>query len=94
LKIGQGRRVCLLGPESARLEDRFVKRGMFAIRALMQPPRPGYTAAMSTLAEIQELEKRVLALPLKQRVFLAEALLGSLPPLGQELSDAEEMAEV
>ncbi len=43
---------------------------------------------------IEEIEKKVLALPLEQRVFLAESLLGSLPPVGQEMTEAEEMAEV
>ena len=36
----------------------------------------------------------MLALPLEQRVFLAESLLGSLPPVGQEMTETEEMAEV
>ena len=46
------------------------------------------------MSAIEEIEKRVLALPLEQRVFLAESLLGSLPPIGKELTEAEEMAEV
>ena len=46
------------------------------------------------MSAIEEMEKRVLALPLEQRVFLAESLLGSLPPIGKEMTEAEEMAEV
>lgn len=46
---------------------------------------------MSALAEI---EKAVLALPVEQRVLLAESLLSSLPPLSEAWSEAEELAEV
>ena len=46
------------------------------------------------MSAIEELEQRVLALPLAQRVFLAESLLGSLPPAAEEMTEAEEMAEV
>ena len=46
------------------------------------------------MSAIEEIEKRVLALPLAQRVFLAESLLGSLPPAAEEMTEAEEMAEV
>ena len=46
------------------------------------------------MSTIEEIEKRVLGLPLEQRVFLAESLLGSLPPLGEEMTEAEEMTEV
>ena len=46
------------------------------------------------MSAIEEIEKRVLALPLAQRVFLAESLLGSLPPAPEEMTEAEEMAEV
>ena len=46
------------------------------------------------MSAIEEIEKRVLALPLEQRVFLAESLLGSVPPVGEEMTEAEEMAEV
>ncbi len=35
-----------------------------------------------------------MALPLDQRVHLAESLLASLPPAGGEITEAEEMAEV
>ena len=45
------------------------------------------------MSAIEEMERRVLALPLEQRVFLAESLLGSLPPVGQEMTEVEEMAE-
>ena len=43
---------------------------------------------------IAELEKAVLALPVEQRALLAESLLNSLPPLGEEWSEVEELAEV
>ena len=46
------------------------------------------------MSAIEEIEKRILALPLEQRVFLAKSLLGSLPPVGEEMTEAEEMAEV
>jgi len=46
------------------------------------------------MSAIEELEKAVLALPLDQRVLLAESLLSSLPPPGEEWSEAEELAEV
>jgi len=46
------------------------------------------------MSAIEEIEKRVLALPLAQRVFLAESLVGALPPAAEEMTEAEEMAEV
>lgn len=46
------------------------------------------------MSAIEEIEKTVLALPLEQRAKLAESLLGSLPPPGEVLSEAEELAEV
>ena len=46
------------------------------------------------MSAIEDIEKAVLALPLEQRVLLAESLLGSLPPLGEVWSEAEELAEV
>ena len=45
------------------------------------------------MSAIEELEKTVLALPVEQRVLLAESLLDSLPPLGEIWSEAEELAE-
>jgi len=45
------------------------------------------------MSAIEEIEKEVLALPLEQRVSLAEALLGSLPSPAEETTEAEEMAE-
>jgi len=42
---------------------------------------------------IHEIEKAVLALPVEQRVLLAESLLGSLPPTPEESSEADELAE-
>ena len=44
------------------------------------------------MSAIQELEKTVLALPVKQRVVLAESRLDSLPPAGEDCSEAEELA--
>jgi len=46
------------------------------------------------MSAILELEKTVLALPLRERLFLAQSLLGSLPPAEKEMTEAEEMAEV
>jgi putative addiction module component (TIGR02574 family) len=45
------------------------------------------------MSAIKEIEKTVLALPPEQRALLAEALLNSLPPVGDELSEAEEIEE-
>ena len=46
------------------------------------------------MVPIEEIEQKLLALPLKHRVFLAEALLASVPGAAQEMTEAEEMAEV
>jgi putative addiction module component (TIGR02574 family) len=46
------------------------------------------------MSVIEEIEKTVLALPVEQRVVLAESLLNSLPPAGEVWSEAEELAEV
>ena len=46
------------------------------------------------MSAIQELEKTVLALPVEQRVVLTECLLDSLPPAGEDWSEAKELAEV
>ena len=46
---------------------------------------------MSTLKEI---EKTILALPVEQRAFLAHSLLSSLPPIENDWSEANELAEV
>ena len=43
---------------------------------------------------IVEIEQKLLALPLKHRVFLAESLLASVPPVDEEMTEAEEIAEV
>jgi putative addiction module component (TIGR02574 family) len=45
------------------------------------------------MSAIKEIEQTVLALPLKERVQLAESLLESLPPIGDVWSEAEELAE-
>ena len=46
------------------------------------------------MSAIAEIEKMVLALPLEQRLLLAEPLLSSLPPIGEQWSEAQEVAEV
>ena len=46
------------------------------------------------MSAIEELEKTVLALPVEQRVVLAESLLNSLPPAGEAWSESEELAEL
>ena len=46
------------------------------------------------MSAIEGIEKPLLALPLAQRVVLAESLLDSLPPSGEVWSEAEELAEV
>lgn len=43
---------------------------------------------------IEEVEKTLLALPVEQRMLLAESLLRSLPPVDEEWSEAKELAEV
>jgi hypothetical protein len=44
------------------------------------------------MAAIEEIERKLLALPLKHRVFLAESLLASV--LDREMTPSDEMAEV
>ena len=46
------------------------------------------------MSAIKEIEKTLLALPVEQRVVLAESLLDSLPPAEEAWSEAEELAEV
>lgn len=46
------------------------------------------------MVAIEEIERRLLALPLKDRVFLAESLLASMPPVEEQMTDSAEMAEV
>jgi putative addiction module component (TIGR02574 family) len=46
------------------------------------------------MSAIEAIEETVLALPVEQRVLLVESLLGSLPPVGETWSEAEELAEV
>ena len=46
------------------------------------------------MSAIEEIEKAVLALPVEERVLLAESLLESLPSQGEEWSEAQELAEV
>jgi hypothetical protein len=43
---------------------------------------------------VEDIEKKLLQLPLRHRVFLAESLLASVPVTGKEMTEAEEMAEV
>jgi Putative addiction module component len=46
------------------------------------------------MVAIEEIEQKLLALPLKHRVFLAESLLASMPITGSEMTEEEELAEV
>ncbi len=46
------------------------------------------------MVALEEIEQKLLALPLKQRVFLAESLLASVPGVDREMTEAEEIAEV
>jgi hypothetical protein len=46
------------------------------------------------MSGIEEIEKRALALPLEQRVLLAESLLESVPPIVEEMTESQEMEEV
>lgn len=46
------------------------------------------------MSAIEEIEKTVLALPIEQRVTLAELLLSSLPLVSEMWTEAEELAEV
>jgi len=46
------------------------------------------------MSVIGEIETAALALPVEQRVLLAESLLDSLPPVAESWTDAEELAEV
>jgi hypothetical protein len=46
------------------------------------------------MVAIEEIERKLLALPLEQRIFLAESLLASVPLADRELTGTEEMAEV
>ena len=45
------------------------------------------------MAAIEEIAQKLLALPLKQRVFLAESLLASVPGGDQDMTEEEEIAE-
>ena len=42
---------------------------------------------------VHEIKKQALALGLMERVQLVESLLSSLPPMTEECSEAEELAE-
>ena len=45
------------------------------------------------MSAIREIQNTVLALPLEQRVLLAELLLDSLPPWDESRSEADDIAE-
>lgn len=45
------------------------------------------------MSAIQQIEKKLLALPVEQRVLLAEALLSSLTPVVNDMSEQQELAE-
>ena len=42
---------------------------------------------------LDEIERKLLALPLEQRVLLAQSLLSSVPPVSEEWSGSQELAE-
>lgn len=46
------------------------------------------------MVAIKEIERKLLELPLKHRVYLAESLLASVAPVDDDMSEPEEMAEV
>jgi hypothetical protein len=46
------------------------------------------------MVAIEDIEQKLLALPLKQRVYLAESLLASVSPVDKEMTEAEEIAKV
>jgi hypothetical protein len=46
------------------------------------------------MVAIEQIEQKLLALPLEHRVFLAESLLASVPSVDEEMTEADEMAEV
>jgi putative addiction module component (TIGR02574 family) len=45
------------------------------------------------MTAVEEIKKQALALGVNDRVLLAETLLSSLPPVAEEWSEAEELAE-
>ena len=45
------------------------------------------------MTAVEEIKIRALALEANERALLAESLLSSLPPLSEEWSEAEELAE-
>ncbi len=45
------------------------------------------------MTAVEEIKKQALALGVKERVQLVESLLTSLPPVPEEWSEAEELAE-
>jgi hypothetical protein len=45
------------------------------------------------MTAVEEIKKQALALGVKERVQLAESLLSSLPPVTEEWTEAEELAE-
>jgi putative addiction module component (TIGR02574 family) len=46
------------------------------------------------MSDLKDIEQVVLALPVQQRVQLAESLLDSLPPADKDWSEAELLVEV
>ncbi len=45
------------------------------------------------MVPIEEIERKLLALPLRHRVFLADSLLASVLPAAPEMTQEEELAE-
>jgi len=46
------------------------------------------------MVAIEAIERKLLALPLRDRIFLAESLLASMPAVEEEMTEIQEMAEV
>ena|SRR5437867_740376 len=58
------------------------------------PPCNSVVALQSARMSVrEEIEKTVLALPIEQRVSLAESIRSSLPPVEEEWSEEQELAE-
>lgn len=45
------------------------------------------------MTAVEEIKRQALALDVKDRASLVETLLSSLPPVTEEMSEAEELAE-
>ena len=61
-----------------------------SFRALVMWTGPGYDMPMTA---VDEIRKKALTLNVNERARLAESLLSSLPPVSEDWSEAEELAE-